>query len=61
VGVGVGVGVGTNVGTGVGVGTGSGAKARIPPRISAAVATPAIRPTRIARRGHMCARMYQYD
>src|SRR5688572_28603569 len=45
-------------GTGAGVAEapGSGAKARIPPRTSSATATPASRPARIDKRGHMIAR-----
>src|SRR5687768_768666 len=56
-GVGVGVVIGPDgCGAGVGAAPGSGAKARIPPSTSSATATPASRPARIDRRGHMLAR-----
>src|SRR5688572_15450443 len=43
-------------GGGVAEAPGSGAKARIPPSTSSATATPASRPARIDKRGHMVAR-----
>ena len=47
-------------GTGVGAAPGSGAKAMIPPSTSSATRTPASRPARIDRRGHMLGGGYQY-